>query len=169
MSDKPIGRVELLSEAGPMQRSRAIVSLVMGLVLGAAEILVFGWDAGDMVGGALVGTCVFAAISYFLAFAKLVPRGSLIEAPRDVEVMSHRLDLSSTFWLVGVAVVCLPVAWLLDRFEVGAFVVPGQLFGYAVASLAALVQISRWERANGRRVLFEPDSEDLRPYASAPL
>ena len=168
VSDKPIGRVELLSEAGRAAR-RAIASLVLGLGLGRGRDPRVRWDAGDMVGGALVGTCVFGAISYFLAFAKLVPRGSLIEAPRDVEVVSHQVNLSSTFWLIGVAALCLPVAWLFDRFEVGAFIVPGQLFGYAVASLAALVQISRWERTNGRRGLFEPDSRTSAPTSGRPL
>ena len=41
--------------------------------------------------------------------------------------------------------------------------------GWALACLIALVRIRRWERANGREVLYDPGTEDVRPYAGPPL
>jgi hypothetical protein len=82
----PIPRVERLAEAGPSRRTAALATLAMGVLLGAAEILL-----------------------------------------------------------------------------------PGQPFGVAAASLAAYVQIQRWESENGRRVVYDPEAGEPRPYAGPPL
>jgi hypothetical protein len=161
---EPIPRVERLAEAAPALRQSAVVGVVIGGVVAAAELLLFGWDVGQTVVGALVGTGAWGALGYLRDKAKLVPRGRLMDAPRDVEVERNLMDLSSRFGLIGLATLCVPVAWLVDRFGVGAAFMPGVPFGDAIASLIALGGINRWERAHRRRVLYEPDAEDVRPY-----
>jgi hypothetical protein len=166
---EPIPRVERLAAAGPSRRNAALAALATGVLLAAGEILVFDWDPVDMAPGAVLGTCLWGTVHYLRDDAKLVPRGAVLEAPRDIVVERPEIDLSAGLSLVGVAALCIPLAWLLDRFDVGAAFVPGLPFGYAAAALVAVVRIRRWERANGRRVLLEPDSEDPRPYAGPPL
>jgi hypothetical protein len=152
-----------------MQRNAAVGFLVIGTVLAAAELLLFDWDPRDMAVGAILGTAAWGTFAYLTNTGKVVPRGALQEAPHDVAVEPRQVNLSSDYWLIGVSAVCIPVAWLLDRLEVGAAVIPGHPFGWAAASLLALVQIRRWEMATGRSVLFDPDGEELRPYAGPPL
>jgi hypothetical protein len=168
-SSAPIRRAQRLAEAAPAQRTAAVAALATGIVLTAAEILLFDWQAGHVAAGAALGTCIWGATQYLRYTAKLVPRGVPQDAPRDVQVEPQGIDLSSGFWLIGLATLCVPLAWLLDRLAVGAVFIPGQPFGYAAASLIGLARITRWERANRRRVLFEPDTDDVRPYASPPV
>ena len=137
---------------------------MIGGVVTAAELLLFGWDVGETVVGAVVGTCVWGATYYLRDKAKLVPRGRVMDAPRDVEVHRGTRDFSSRWELIGLASLCIPIAWLVDRFAAGAVFMPGVPFGNAVASLIALGAVNRWERAHRRRILYEPDAEDVRPY-----
>lgn len=164
---EPIPRVERLAEAGASRRGAALAALAMGVLLGATEILVFDWRPGEMALGALVGTCAWGALYYFTDSGKLVPRGTLQDAPHDMQVEPRHFDLSSPFLLIGVATLCIPLAWLFDRLDAGAVFVPGQPFGVAAASLAAYVQIQRWESENGRRVVYDPEAADPRPLAGA--
>jgi hypothetical protein len=169
MADRPIRRPARLAEAGYGLRHSAVAGLVTGTVVAAAELLLFGWELGHTVTGALVGTGVWGTVYYLRDMANLVPRGDVQEAPRDVAVERTGAPLATHFWLVGLATLCLPLAWLVDRFDVGAAFMPGVPFGSAVASLIALASISRWERTHGRRLLYEPDGEDVRPYVGDPL
>jgi hypothetical protein len=79
------------------------------------------------------------------------------------------MTLLSGARVAGVLSLCVPAAWLMDRWSLSAAALLGVPFGSAVASLIALVRIRRWERANGRRVLYDPEAEDVRPYAGSPL
>jgi len=162
---EPIPRVERLAEAGPSRRNAALAAFVTGVLLAAVEILLFDWRPGEMVLGALVGTCGWGALYYFTDSGKLVPRGTLQDAPQDMRVERPQVDLSSRFLLIGVATLCIPLAWLFDRLDAGAVFVPGQLFGVAAASLGAYVQIQRWESVNGRRVVYDPEAAEPRPLA----
>ena len=60
------------------------------------------------------------------------------------------------------------LAWLADRWDMGALFVPGQFVGYACASTLGALVVARWERRAGRRVLYDSSFEDDRPdlYAS---
>jgi len=160
----PIPRVERLAEAAPALRQTAALTGILGGVVAAAELLLFGWDVGETVVGAVVGTCVWGAVYYLTDTTELVPRGRLLDAPRDVEVDRTSGLFSSRFALIGVATLCIPLAWLADHFDAGAVFMPGVPFGNAVAALIALGAVNRWERAHRRRVLYEPDAEDVRPY-----
>ena len=160
----PIRRVERLAETAPALRQSAAASAIVGGVVTAAELLLFGWDVGHTVVGAGFGTCVWGTVYYLRDTAKFVPRGRVMDAPPGVEVDRRTRDLSSRFELIGLATLCIPVAWLADRFSVGAVFMPGVLFGNAAASLIALGAVNRWERAHRRRILHEPGAEEVRPY-----
>jgi len=161
--------VEALAEAGPAQRAVVIAASVIGLVTAALGVAVFGWEPGDMVVGALSGTAVFGAIYYLWETADMVPRGTLQDAPLSIEVERRKLDRSSLLFLLVAGPLCLAAAWFIDSTGLGAFVFPGQPLGQAVAALVGLVRIRRWERANGRRVLYDPLADKARPLAGAPL
>jgi hypothetical protein len=64
MSTKAIERAERLAEARPALRDSAIKLFAAGGVIAAAELLLFDWDAGDMLVGTLVGTCAWGALYY---------------------------------------------------------------------------------------------------------
>jgi hypothetical protein len=89
-----------------------------------------------------------------------------MEPPVGASATSFRVKPGSA---VLAFALCLPLAWLADRWDAGAVFIPGQFCGYAAAELVALVQIRRWEKAHGRRVLIDPDADDPRPYAGPPL
>ncbi|MET0809776.1 MAG: hypothetical protein ABWY65_01530 [Thermoleophilaceae bacterium] len=168
-SGTPIGRVESLVLAAPEQASRCVGTLVAGIGLTTALLALFGQQPGELLGSVLVGTAVFAAEGYLRDTAALVPRGAVQQAPVDVAVGTPRMTLLSGARVAGVLSLCVPAAWLMDRWSLSAAVLLGVPFGSAVASLIALVRIRRWERANGRRVLYDPEAEDVRPYAGSPL
>jgi hypothetical protein len=151
------------------QGSDATLFITIGTLLAAAEIILFGWNPGKTVAGAALGTGLWGLGTYLTSTANLVPRGELQEAPAGIEIEPGGVDLSSRFWLIALAAVCLPLAWVADRVHVGAAFVPGQLYGWAAASLIGLIRIRRWERAHGRRVVYDPDADTPRPYAGPAL
>ena len=168
-SGKPIGRVESLALAAPELASRGVGMLVAGIGLTTALLALFGRQPGDLAGSVLLGTAVFAAQGYLRDTAALVPRGFVQDAPVDVVVGTPRITLLSGLQAAAVLALCVPAAWLMDRWSLSAAILLGVPLGSALASLIALVRIRRWERANGRRVLFDPEAEDVRPYAGSPL
>jgi hypothetical protein len=168
----PIARVERLQEAAPAQARGAIGGLLLAALLSASVILFFDWQPAGMVSGTLFGTLAWGAQRYFFETAPRVPRGDVMEAPTGVEVESVEYELSDIprilFWLV----LCVAaVAGLANAWDLGAAVVTGIPAGWALADLVTFIRIRRWERAHGRRVLFDPEAEgaDVRPYAGAPL
>ena len=44
-----------------------------------------------------------------------------------------------------------------DAWELGAFLIPGQVAGAALADLAGAALVARWERRRGARVLARGD------------
>jgi hypothetical protein len=168
-SAKPIGRVDSLARAGLRLRALLVSSLVTAAGLTTALLALFGGQPADLVVSALVGTALFGAAAYLRGTAELVPRGSVQEAPGDVEVATPQVTLLASMWLAAAFALCVPAAWLMDRWGVSAVACLGTPLGTALASLIALIRIRRWERANGREVLYDPEAEDVRPYAGSPL
>jgi len=167
VSTKPIPRVERLKAAGAGQRDSAIAIFLFGALLAATEVLLFDWSVRETIGGALLGICVWGAV-YLWQQSDLMPRGVLQEAPAGIEVEPGGIDFSSRGRLILVATGLLPLAWLADRFDLGGVFIPGQSWGQAAAALVGLVRIRRWERTNGRRVVYDPDADTTRPYAGPP-
>ena len=70
------------------------------------------------------------------------------------------------YWAPGVI---LGLAWLADRWNLGAFFVPGQILGCATAQLLGAALVARWERTHSSRVMVSArprESDDL--YAVSP-
>ncbi len=165
---EPIGRVESLARAGPDLARHCLGRLVTGIGLTGALLALFG-EQPELVGSVLVGTAIFGAAGYARELAPLVPRGSAQAAPVDVPVTTPGVRLLSGAWVAAVLALCVPAAWVMDRWSLSAAIVLGPLSGSALASLIALVRIRRWERAHGRQVLYDPEAKELRPYAGPPL
>jgi hypothetical protein len=58
------------------------------------------------------------------------------------------------------------LAWVADRFDLGAVFVPGQMAGYAVAYLVGFVLVRRWQRAHATQVLIGWGSGGPELYAA---
>jgi hypothetical protein len=167
----PIPGVERLEAAGPALVREALWSLLLASLLTAVVVVGFDWGLDDMVGGTLVGIAVFGAVKYGTETRHAVPHGSLLEAPPGIEPRPAAVTASGALILVMALALCVPLAWLADRWDLGAVFIPGQMAGYAAADLLSAALIGRWERTNGRRVLVDPDEygSEVRPYAGPPL
>jgi hypothetical protein len=168
-TDTPIKRAERLMEVVPMLRKSALGMTAIGLVLATAGVVLFDVDAQDMIGSGLVALIAAGLVRYWSETGELVPHGVLQDAPRDVEVEPPRPDRSTALTVVALAMVALPLTWAVDWLDVGAGFLPGIMLGEAAASALTLVRVRAWERANGRRVLYDPSSDAARPYAGAAL
>lgn len=155
-----------LSDAGRAALNSAAVWLLLAAVSAALVIAVFDWQVGDVARGALLGIAIWEPIRYLGESARSVPRGRLVDAPAGMEPTRPRLETGRVALAVAL---CVPFAWLADRWDVGAVFVPGMFCGFAAAELLVLGLTRRWERANRRRALIDPDADEPRPLAGAPL
>jgi hypothetical protein len=156
-------------EVVPMLRNSALGMTAIGLVVATAGIVVFDVDAQDMIGSGLIAMIAAGLVRYWSETGELVPHGVLQDAPRDVKVEPPRSERSTAVSVVAFAIVAVPLTWAVDWLEVGAGFVPGILLGGAAASALTLFRVRAWERTNGRRVLYDPSSDDTRPYAGPAL
>jgi len=161
--------VESLALAAPDLATHCLGRLVTGIGLTGALLALFGEQPGELVGSVLLGTAIFGAAGYARGLAPLVPRGSVQEAPVDVRVAMPGVTLLSGAWVAAVLALCVPAAWVMDHWSLSAALLLGPLFGSALAALITLVRIRRWERAQGRPVLYDPEAKEIRPYAGPPL
>jgi hypothetical protein len=168
-TDTPIKRAERLMEVAPMLRNSALGMTAIAVVVATAGVVAFDVDAQDMIGSGLIAMLAAGVVRYWSDTSELVPHGVLQDAPRDVKVEPPRPDRSTALSAVALAIVAVPLTWAVDWLDVGAGFVPGILLGGAAASALTLVRVRAWERANGRRVLYDPSSDDARPYAGAAL
>ena len=161
--------MESLALAAPDLATHCLGRLVTGIGLTGALLALFGEQPGELVGSVLLGTAIFGAAGYARGLAPLVPRGSVQEAPVDVRVAMPGVTLLSGAWVAAVLALCVPAAWVMDHWSLSAALLLGPLFGSALAALITLVRIRRWERAQGRPVLYDPEAKEIRPYAGPPL
>jgi hypothetical protein len=138
----------------------------IGLLAAAGEALLFDLDLKDLLSGGLLATVVFAAIHYFSDAGKHLPHGVPTPAPAHVEVEALKFDRSSLLGIAAVIAVAVALAGIFDVDDDG--LLPGLVFGYAVANAVALARVSRWERANRYRVVYDPSAKRPRPYAASP-
>jgi hypothetical protein len=171
VSSTPIARVQSLDEAAGTTGGGAIAFFLVGAVATVSGLLVFGWDPASMLPGAAIGTLVFSAQRYFFETAPMVPRGDVPPAPAGIEVERVSYDLSDVPRILVVLALGVPLAALIDVSDVGVGFLVGMPIGWGLADLVVFLRIRRWERAHGRRVLFDPeaDSRQLRAYAGPPL
>jgi hypothetical protein len=62
--------------------------------------------------------------------------------------------------------VLVGLAWLADRWELGAFFIPGQYAGYAVADLVGVVLVGRWENRHGGTVFLHWNGDEPELYVA---
>jgi hypothetical protein len=140
-------------------------ALMAGVVIG-----VFGWRVGSVLIWTLVGAGVWGSFDYLWDVKRRLPTGRLPDAPESVVVQSlsdSGLLRRAGHVLMWVAA-CIGLAWLADRWDMGALFVPGQVVGYACASALGALMVARWEREEGRRVVYDLSTEDgsPSPYAN---
>jgi hypothetical protein len=138
---------------------------VLAVVSSAMVLVVFDWSVAEAAGGAAIGAAIWGAF-YFFDIRGRVPRGTLREPPPGA-IVTRPASRHVRRWLAAVPL-CLGLAWLADRWGLGAVFVPGQFFGIAAANVTGAALVARWERAHGARALgaaHPARSGDL--YASA--
>jgi hypothetical protein len=169
VSSTPVARVARLAEAARALATSAIAYVATAGIVATLLLVIFDWSLSRMLVGTGIGAVVWAAQRYFFDIAPLVPRGLVEEAPAGVEVKSIRFEASDVWRLPLLVALCAAVAAAADLTGIGAALAVGWPLGYALADLVVLLRIWRWERANGRRIVIDPDAEEQRPYAGAPL
>ena len=142
------------------------LAMLAAALLGVAIVLgVFDWPVCEVVFGSLIGSVVFGAAAWWGRCATRC-RGRQRCLPAGAAV-TRRVRPKARLVLLVVPLV-VGFAWLADRWDLGAFFVPGQLAGTAAAYLAGAALVRRWERAHGRQVVVGRDgSGDPELYAAA--
>ncbi len=135
----------------------AIVLLLLSLVVGALVIFVFGWDPVDVAIETAIGIAVWGGFKFSLEVRHEIPRGPLPPPPAAAEMGADRNGFVSRMALA--IVFCAGLAWLADRFDIGAVFAPGQFAGYTCAYAIGGLLVARWERSTGQRVLSEVSDE----------
>lgn len=143
------------------RRLLMIAGLMTFVVIG-----VFGWDIGGVVIWTPVGGVIWGSVAFLLDIRTRVPTGQLRHAPEKFTVSQERnrdgLRLGLGHVLFAIAL-CLGLAWYADQWDLGPVFAPGQFVGYACASGLGALLVGRWERAAGRRVLFDSSTDDHEP------
>jgi hypothetical protein len=131
-------------------RTRGLADLLVAVGLGALMLVAFDWRGWDIFYGTAIGIVVWGAFYGLMDISDRIPSTeSLTLAPADAtteRVWGPRLLL-----LLPLSVA---VAWYADRFDLGAVFVPGQWAGSAVARLAGLVLVRRWQQEHETEVLL---------------
>jgi len=131
---------------------------MLSALISVVVIVAFDWNARSMVLGTAIGIVVWGAVKFFPEVLWQVPRGSLPEPPEGASVTAARSGLASRAGRTVLAIaICIALAWLADRWDLGAFFAPGQFAGYMCAYALGALLNARWERERGQRVLFDPD------------
>ena len=134
----------------------------LAVALGCLMVLVFDWSWSYTVLWGLTGAALWGALDFFINVRHQVPEGTrLVAAPSDVMIdRDGRRPLRMVLWLP----VFLGLAWLVDRWDLGALFIPGQFAGYALASLAGGVLVGRWQNRHGGTVLLRWNSDEPELY-----
>jgi hypothetical protein len=166
--DRADRALELNEVAGSLAASAGYSALGAG-ALTAIVVVVFGWDPGAMVLPALVGAVVWGAVKYYVDVERQIPARDLPPVPPFATERQSGSPVSwrRAAWIAFAVVACFFLAWLADQWDLGAFFVPGQFAGYAAARALGVVQVRRWERSHGVRVLADLDSDKPALYAGS--
>jgi hypothetical protein len=141
-----------------------MVCVALAAFSSAIVVLGFGWEPREMLLGAGAGVLIWGAIEFLSVVREKVPgRHQVAEVPAGVEI--EPAFQPRKLWLVLVVPACVGLAWLVDRWDLGAVFVPGQFLGAAAANLLGVLLVARWEHRHGRRVLSHGDGEDVELFA----
>ena len=134
----------------------------------AVVIVAFDWSWAEVLGGGALGVLVWGALSFLTEIRQELPRtDALVAAPSGAKVERRIWPPAILLLLFPI---CVALAWLADRWDLGGVFVPGQFAGTAVANLVGAVLVARWERTHGAQVLQRRDeSGDVELYAAARL
>jgi hypothetical protein len=144
-----------------------LVTLMLAAWAGALVLIVFDWPVPEMLRGTAVGSLVWGCFYFFLDVRHQVPGDDAFGAPPANALIKRPRVLNA--WLVVAIVACAGLAWLADRWELSAAMVPGQFAGLAAASLTGAVLSKRWERAHDGLVLLSTAERDhAQLYAATP-
>jgi len=142
-------------------------ALLFGSAVSVIAVLVlFDWNARDLVLTAPIGMVLWGAVYFFADTRRYVPTGPLPEPPpRRPSWRPGRVR--SWIWLGASIPLSVGLAWLADAWDLGTVFVPGQWLGAAVAQGVALALVWRWEHRHRRRVVFlEAEDGDPVLYAA---
>ena len=135
-----------------------LAALILAIGSGVVVVDVFHWQTLDVLAGAALGAIVWGGLGFFTVVRHEIPRAaSLPAAPFDAEV-------EPAFQFRAGLLLALPLtfglAWLADRWDLGAMLVPGQLAGVAAVNLLGAALVARWQRTHGSRVLARHSGAD---------
>jgi hypothetical protein len=135
---------------------------MLSTLIGVVVVVAFDWDVRGVALGTAIGIVVWGAVKFFPEVLRQVPRGSLPKPPEGASIADTRRGLVARAGRSVIAIaICVALAWLAERWDIGAFFAPGQFAGYMCAYALGALLIARWERARGQRVLLDfDDGED---------
>ena len=138
-------RASLRSDAGQF--------LAAGVFSAAALVVVFGASPVRLLPGFVAGVLAWGALQYLTDVRDKLPHANtLVPAPHDADVSAPGRRWLHPRLVVWFAL-CVALAWFASRWQMDGFFVPGQLVGYAAASLVGTIRVARWEREHGPQVL----------------
>jgi hypothetical protein len=141
--------------------------LTLAVWAGALVVVVFDWPVPETLGGTAAGTMLWGCFYFFVDTRHQVPDADAFGDPPANAAIERRGVLDA--WMLVAIPGCAGLAWLADRWEIGAAFVPGQLGGIAAASLAGAVLSRRWEREHdGLVLLSRGESDDTEFFAATP-
>ena len=130
--------------------------------MSALMVAFFGWSVSQLFPGALLGAAVFGAVQFFTAVRQQVPDGTRLRSAPSGTTIDR--DHGRPLRIVLLLPVLVALAWLVDRWDLGAAFVPGQYVGYALADLAGAVLVSRWQHRHGGTVLVRWNRDEPELY-----
>jgi hypothetical protein len=145
-----------LVPAASKLRLAGLTTLGLAVICGGLVLVVFDWQPLDVLSGTALGVFLWGALSFLTEVQGEIPQAeALPPAPPDAavehaSVLRRRLLLAAPF--------CVALAWLADRWDLGAVFVPGQFAGAAAANLLGAVFVTRWQDTHGGRVLTRRDA-----------
>ena len=149
--------VPLVPAQSSLMGAAAIFSIA-SVFLGATVVLGFDWALADVIGGAVIGIVLWGVLTYLTDVHNEVPEADdLPLAPIDAEIRRTRRLRPR---VLGLIPLCIAMAWLANRWDLGGAFVPGQFAGYASANLLGAVLVGRWQREHGGEVLVRYDGVD---------
>lgn len=140
-----------LEAVGPSLPSLAAWLLPLTALVDGIRVIVMDAETRDVVLDTLAGAVMFGVIVAVSEIRHQVPRGKLYEPPPE----AFRPVGDGGRGLLWRLALLVPLAFASAYFaeHLTGVIIPGQIAGMGVASLAGSLLVRRWERRHGCRVL----------------